>query len=272
MQIEIVNAVFHNGTHPYSFSKNGVNVRQGEWAIVETEKGKDLVKVESVEIKDFDENDLQTRPLKNVLRKADEKDLSISQANYKKVEQLLPEIKNIVREQGLEMKVISCDCAYNFSRLTINFTSDTRVDFRNLVKVLAEKYKARIELRQIGPREAARIIGGIGPCGKECCCKQGLKIDDHVTIKMAKTQGLSLNPNSVSGLCGKLLCCLAYENPYYQEMSLLMPKVNSLVSTPDGQGKVVYNDLLKKIVSVKFESENTSEIKEYDLDNVKFSK
>lgn len=168
------------------------------------------------------------------------------------------------------MKVINVECNYNFSRLTINFTADNRVDFRDLVKKLADKFKTRIELRQIGPRDTARILGGYGPCGLECCCHKGFGINDHISIKMAKNQGLSLNPNSISGLCGKMLCCLAYENQYYVDILKHMPKVNSVVKTPDGQGKVMYNDLLKQTVTVKYEDEEFSELKEYPLSEIKF--
>ena len=170
------------------------------------------------------------------------------------------------------MKVINVECNYNFSRLTINFTAENRVDFRDLVKRLAETYKTRIELRQIGPRDSARLLGGYGPCGLECCCHKGFGINDHISIKMAKNQGLSLNPNSINGVCGKMLCCLAYENPYYMEVLKIMPKVGSMVDTPDGRGKVMYNDLLKQRVSVKFEDDDSSEIKEYDASEIKSKK
>lgn len=268
MQVEVVSAKFHNGSHSYSFSPNGLDLHLNDMVIVETEKGKDIVKI--VKEKETIDEEKLPEPLKNVLKVADEKDIAMAEENYKKAEALLPEVKEIVKEEGLDMKVINVECNYNFSRLTINFTADNRVDFRDLVKKLADKFKTRIELRQIGPRDTARILGGYGPCGLECCCHKGFGINDHISIKMAKNQGLSLNPNSISGLCGKMLCCLAYENQYYVDVLKLMPKVNSVVSTPDGQGKVMYNDLLKQTVTVKYEDEEFSELKEYPLSEIKF--
>lgn len=270
MQIEVVRAKFRNGVHSYSFSPNGIDVKVGDYVIVDTEKGKDIVcitrTVEMVEANELVE------PLKNVLKIADKKELAQAQENYQKAEELYPEIKSFIAKEGLDMKVISIESNYNFSRLTVNFTAEDRVDFRDLVKKLAEKYKTRIELRQIGPRDATRLLGGLGICGKECCCSQGFGIENQVSIKMAKNQGLSLNPNNISGLCGKLLCCLAYENPYYVEVMKVMPKVNTVIKTPEGNGTVIYNDLLKKVVSVKFENDNSSEIKQFSLDQLKIEK
>ena len=267
MQIEVVRAKFRNGVHSYSFSPNGFDLNVGDYVIVETEKIKDIVRITSA--KEIVDESQIVEPLKNVVKIADKKDLAMAEENYKKAEELYPEIKQIVLNEGLEMKVINVEANYNFSRLTVNFTAEDRVDFRDLVKKLAEKFKTRIELRQIGPRDATRYLGGLGVCGKECCCSQGFGIENQVSIKMAKNQGLSLNPNNISGLCGKLLCCLAYENPYYVEVLKIMPKVNSKVATPDGTGTVIYNDLLKKFVSVKFESDGTSEVKQYSVEDIK---
>lgn len=270
MQVKVVNAKFRNGVHSYSFSPRNLDLKVGDYVIVETEKGRDIVRITS-DIEYVEEETLP-EPLKDVVKIADENDLRLGQENYKKADALLDEVKQIVKGENLEMKVISVECNYDFSRLTINFTADNRVDFRDLVKKLAEKYKVRIELRQIGPRDATRILGGLGICGKECCCKQGFGINDHVSIRMAKNQNLSLNPSNISGLCGKLLCCIAYESPYYEEVLKIMPKVNSKVVTPDGEGIVMYNDLLKQVVSVKFSSENESEIKDYPVADIKISK
>jgi len=270
MQIEVVTVKFNKGVHGYWFSPNGFELHKKDLVIVETEKGKDLVEV-TREVELVDESELKDT-LKNVIKIADEKDIESAKENNKKAELLYPEIKKMVKDEKLDMKVISIEINYNYSRMTINFTAEDRVDFRELVKKLADKYKTRIELRQIGPREVTRALGGIGCCGKEVCCKQGFGINDHVSIKMAKNQGLSLNPNNISGLCGKLLCCLAYENEYYMEVMKIMPKVGKDVETPDGQGKVIYNDLIKKTVSVKFVTENSSEIRNYPVEEIKFEK
>lgn len=270
MQVEVVQAKFRNGVHSYSFSPNGIDLKVGDFCIVDTEKGRDIVRI--TKAPQMVEEKALPEALKNVVKIASDEELKMAEENYAKAEGLLKEVKSLVREEGLDMKVISVECNYNYTRLTINFTSENRVDFRELVKKLADKYKVRIELRQIGPRDVTRLIGGLGVCGKVCCCREGFGINDHVSIKMAKNQNLSLNPNSISGLCGKLLCCLAYENPYYEEVVKIMPKVNSRVSTPDGVGQVIYNDLLKKRVSVKFQTESSSEIKEYEIDQIKVKK
>lgn len=269
MQVEVVTVKFNKGVHGYWFSPNGLDLKKNDLVIVETDKGKDLVRV--TKEKEFIEESQLNEPLKNILKIASEEEIKQAEENYKKAESFYPDIKKLVIQEKLDMKVISVECNYNYSRLTINFTSESRVDFRELVKKLAEKYKTRIELRQIGPRETTRLLGGLGVCGKECCCAQGFGINDHVTIKMAKNQSLSLNPNNISGLCGKLLCCLAYENPYYVEVMKIMPKVGSEVKSPDGEGKVIYNDLIKKTVTVKFQTENTSEIKVYPVEEIKFN-
>jgi cell fate regulator YaaT (PSP1 superfamily) len=142
------------------------------------------------------------------------------------------------------------------------------VDFRELVKDLASQLHLRIELRQIGIRDQAKIIGGIGFCGKECCCKKYLNDFDKVSIKMAKTQGLSLNPTKISGICGRLMCCLSYESDFYSEIAVKMPKLNARVKTKDGIGSVVYNNLLKQKVTVKIEEANEIKINEYDLNEI----
>lgn len=267
MQIEVITAKFNKGSHGYWFSPNGFDVHKGDMVIVDTEKGRDLVKV----TKDAQliDNEQLPEPLKNIVKIATIEEVAQAEENYKRAEALLPEVKAIVAAEKLDMKVITVESNYNFSRLTINFTAENRVDFRDLVKKLAEKFKVRIELRQIGPRDTARLLGGYGPCGLPCCCSNGFGINDYISIKMAKNQGLSLNPNSINGVCGKMLCCLAYENQYYAEVLKVMPKLNSKVKTPDGEGKVVYNDLLKQTVSVRFENDDTSEIKDYPVDEVK---
>lgn len=270
MQVEAIQAKFRNGVHSYSFSPNGLDLKVGDYVIVETEKGRDIVRItKSAQMIDMTE---LLEPLKNVVKIATKEEIEMAEENNLKAQGLLKEVKTMVREEGLDMKVISVESNYNFSRITVNFTSENRVDFRDLVKKLADKFKVRVELRQIGPRDVTRLIGGLGVCGKVCCCREGFGINDHVSIKMAKNQNLSLNPNSISGLCGNLLCCLAYENPYYEEVLKIMPKVNSKVSTPDGIGQVIYNDLLKKKVSVKFQNESSSEIKEYDVEMVKIKR
>ena len=270
MQIEAVGARFRHGMTTYSFSPNGKQYHLGDKVLVQTEKGDDIVTIVQ-EAQMIDASELEDS-LKNVLRLATEQEIKMADENDKKAQSYKDEIVEITKSMDVDMKIISVESNYDFSRMTVNFTSDGRVDFRALAKKLAEKYKTRVELRQIGPRDAVRCMGGLGICGKECCCSQGYGLSDHISIKMAKNQNLSLNPNSISGVCGKLLCCLAYENETYAESLKSMPKVGSVVSTKDGKGVVMYNDLLNRRVSVKFEDENSSEIKEYDEKDVKFDR
>lgn len=270
MQVEVVGVKFRSSNNVYSFSPNNNELKKGDIVLVETDKGNDIATV----VTDKESVDVSTLvdSLKNVVRLATKEEIEQAEKNNQKVKAYLPEILGTVKKMGLEMKVLSVESNYDMSRITVNFTAEDRVDFRNLAKKLAEKYNKRVELRQVGPRDAVKILGGIGPCGKECCCSQGLGYLDHVSIKMAKNQNLSLNPNSISGVCGKLLCCLCYENENYVEMLKEMPKVNSMVDTPEGKGKVVYNDLFKKLVTVRFDKDTISEIKEFEVDKIKFEK
>lgn len=269
MQTKIVGVKFADGGKIYDFSPNDLLVNIGDKVIVETVSGLDFgtvaTPIKTIEREDADE------PLKDVVRIATHQDL----AQVKKVQALnkkfLEETKKIVEDFGLEMKIISCDTSFDEQKININFTSENRVDFRELVKELGSRFKARIELRQIGARDEVKIIGGLGPCGKVCCCREFLKDFEHVSIKMPKVQGLSLNPTKISGLCGRLMCCLGYENAHYSETFRLMPRINSEVETPEGKGTVVYNNLLKRLVQVRLgeKDDPTSQILEFPLDKIK---
>ncbi len=269
MQTEIVGVKFADGGKIYDFSPNNLLVNIGDKVVVETVRGLDFGTV-ATPIKTIEraEND---EPLKDVVRIATHQDL----AQIKKIKALskkfLEETKKIVEDFGLEMKIISCDTSFDEQKININFTSENRVDFRELVKELGSRFKARIELRQIGARDEVKIMGGLGPCGKVCCCREFLKDFEHVSIKMPKVQGLSLNPTKISGLCGRLMCCLGYENGHYSETFRLMPRINSEVETPEGKGTVVYNNLLKRLVQVRIgkKDDPTSQILEFPLDKIK---
>lgn len=268
MQIEVVGVKFKNSNHVYSFSPNNQMIKKGDYVIVETEKGKDLgVVVKTNEMIDAGE---LVSPLKNVVKVATKEQVKRAEEFDKEAEKLAPKIKEIIKSFNLEMKVVKVEASFDNSKIIINFTAENRVDFRELVKKLAETFKTRVELRQIGSRDEVRIMGGFGPCGKICCCVQNFGEFDHVSMKMAKNQNLSLNPNSISGLCGKLMCCLAYENPVYLEAIKIMPKLGSEVKTEDGKGIVIYNDLLKRLVDVKFTNGDDVEVKTYELDKIKF--
>ena len=199
-----------------------------------------------------------TGELKNVLRIATKEDISQNEKNLKREKEAMEVTLKEIVDLKLDMKLVSADFNFDGSKVVINFLSDNRVDFRELVKNLASKIKARIELRQIGIRDQAKLVGGIGMCGRACCCASFLNDFEKVSIKMAKTQGLSLNPTKISGLCGRLLCCLEYENEYYSEVNKIMPKLNSEVKTPEGVGVVQYTNALKQIASVKISSSDGS--------------
>ena len=270
MQINVVGVKFRNGNHVYSFDPNGLELKNGDYVLVDTEKGTDIGII--VKEKDSVDPSQLLSPLKKVLQKAGKEMLEKAEKYNAEAEKLYPTVKKIVKDFDLDMKIVKVEASYDNSRYIINFTADNRVDFRELVKKLAETLKKRVELRQIGSRDEVRMLGGFGPCGKICCCVQNMGEFDHVSMKMAKNQNLSLNPASISGLCGKLMCCIAYENPTYQESLKLMPKVGTKVSTKDGSGTVVFNDLLKREVEVKFVSGDDFEYKTYPLEEVNFKK
>ena len=185
--------------------------------------------------------------------------------NCRDAKLVLPEVKREAERLNLDMKIGFV--AYNLdkTKLTVNYTAEGRIDFRELVKTLGAKYKIRIEMKQIGYRDETKLIGALGVCGRETCCKSFLSDFDKVSIKMAKNQGIALNPSRINGMCGRLLCCLKYEDEYYTEQQKKMPKTNSKVATPDGIGIVDSIDIFKEIVNVKFEKEDSFEIKTYTL-------
>jgi len=270
MQIEVVGVKFKSSNNVYSFDPNGIDIKVGDYVLVDTEKGTDLGRV--FRNREMIDSSTLLSPLKKVVAVATSDVVAKAEKYDEEAQKYYAVVKKAVKNAGLEMKIVKIEASYDNSRYIINFTSENRVDFRDLVKTLATELKKKIELRQIGSRDEVRMLGGFGPCGKICCCVQNLGELEHVSMKMAKNQNLSLNPANISGLCGKLMCCLAYENPIYQEAINMMPKVNSQVNTKDGKGIVVFNDLLKREVDVKFIRGEDSEIKTYPLDQITFKK
>ena len=266
MQIKEVGINFEGQPKIYSFNPAGLNLKLGDYVVVDTARGLELGKVatpiKEEEVKEGNE------PLKKVIRLATEEDVRAKENNVLEAKKDKTRIIEIVNDFKLDMKIVSVELTLDKSKMLINFTSENRVDFRELVKTLASEFKTRIELRQIGPRDEVKILGGLGPCGRPCCCTKNTGDFEHVSIKMAKNQGLSLNPSNISGLCGRLMCCLSYENKHYAEALKLMPKVGSEVKTPDGVGTVLYNNLLKRTVEVKFEDDK----KEYAVSELEFNK
>lgn len=263
--LEVVGIKFNNNGKVYLFEPiAGLEI--GDDVVVDTANGHELAKV--VEGLHQVEDDKVVQPLKKVVRKASEKDLRKMQELVAKKSEIIEKATDLVKKYNLDMKIVDVDWTLDNPKTTIYFVCEDRVDFRDLVKDLAGLLKQRIELRQIGIRDHAKRIGGLGACGKECCCKQFLNDFDKVSVKMAKTQGLSLNPTKISGVCGRLMCCLSYENEYYSEVNAKMPKLNALVKTPNGKGIVVYNNLLKQVVSVRHETDGDVKVEEYPLDKI----
>lgn len=271
---KFINVVFDGSPVNYSIECEDNSLKPNDLVVCESSRGLEIAKVvKSVFEAEEKENNSEDNILEiekiKYLNRATTNDLNISKQNKTEAEKVKETVKQKVNELELEMKVDGVVISLDKSKITIYFTSDGRVDFRNLVKELATNFKSRIELKQIGPRDEVRCMGGFGPCGKVCCCKEFLNDFDHVTIKMAKTQNLSLNPTKINGICGRLMCCLAYENEHYSETASLMPKINSEVITPNGKGIVMFNDLLKRQVTVKFGGDNQTEIKVYDVNDIK---
>ena len=197
----------------------------------------------------------------------------IIKENQKKIPAAMEFANEKIAELNLKMKLIGCEYAFDGKKIVFFFTADNRIDFRELVKVLAAKFHVRIELRPIGIRDETKLLGGIAPCGRECCCSKSLTDFGKVTIKMAKNQGLHLNPGKISGPCGRLMCCLEYENEYYAEVFKKMPKLGSTVGTPEGDGVVISNDMLKLISKVKIAKGDGSEVyKDFPVDRLRFKK
>lgn len=207
-----------------------------------------------------------------IVRLANENDKKQNCENCKYARSILPEIKQEANKLNLNMKIGFISVSLDKSKINVNYTADDRVDFRELIKVLGNKYKARIEMRQIGNRDETKQVGAIGICGRVTCCKAFLNDFDKVSIKMAKNQNISLNPNKINGMCGRLLCCFKYEDDFYAEMQKKMPKESSTVITPDGKGIVTSRDFLKETVSVSFTKDDTTEVKVYELKDIQPSK
>ena len=268
MEIKVVKVCFVPNGKQYTFDVNDVYVKQGNEVLVETARGIELGTVCS-KVFYCDEQEYG-EPLKKVLNNATQKDLEQKENNIKKAQEIKVYCEKLAKQLNLAMKIVDAELNFEATKVLICFTADNRIDFRELVKLLASKYKMRIELKQLDVREETKTIGGIGPCGRECCCSYFLKDPTHTSIKMAKTQGLSLNPTSISGLCGKLKCCLEYESEYYNETFKLMPQINTEVETPDGKGLVVFNNMLKRVVTVKFLTpDGTTNMREYLLEDIK---
>ena len=255
----------------YYFSPKDIEFHVGDGVIVETVRGVECGTI-VLPNREVEEKDIVS-PLKEVIRKATPKDEEKMRENEAKKPEAMRIAKEKIAKHKLEMKLIDAEFTFDQSKVIFYFTADGRVDFRELVKDLASVFKIRIELRQIGIRDEAKMLGGLGACGRPCCCSSYLGDFQRVSIKMAKVQGLSLNPSKISGLCGRLMCCLQNENEHYAETAKLMPKLNSEVKTPQGKGIVAENDLLRREVTVRFTAKDGGiELKKFPLAEIRMKK
>lgn len=251
----------------YYFGVGKLKLNKGDSVIVDTVRGTELGKVFS-DVFELDMKDL-TSELKDVVRIASLRDKETYEKNLNDALEVTNTVKSLVKERHLDMKVLESEYTLDRGKLIIYFESEERVDFRELVKDIAEVYHTRIELRQVGSRDGAKVFGGIGPCGLIVCCKTFITEFANVSIKMAKNQNLSLNPANISGNCGKLLCCINYENDLYTELHQNAPNVGDIVETEKGNAKVITCDVLNRNLKVKYLTEEQV-YGYYKIDDVKF--
>ncbi|MFH0763792.1 MAG: stage 0 sporulation family protein [Candidatus Omnitrophota bacterium] len=240
------------------FSPSGMKFKIGDYVIVEADRGLDYGQVLS-ETSAIMDSDIE-EPLKKVIRKSNPWDMHQIDKNKKKIREVMDTCSKKIQERRLAMKLIDAEFSFDRSKIMFYFTAEGRVDFRDLVKDLANAFKTRIELKQIGVRDEAKILGGLGPCGRALCCATYLKDFEPVTIKMAKEQNLPLNPTKISGLCGRLMCCLGYEYKTYKELMKGLPHEGETLKTEKGPGKIVSVNAIKRSVTVELEDGSLIEV------------
>lgn len=270
--VKVVGIKFKNSGKLYYFAPRKGDVYERNMpVVVETARGLEYAWVAYPE-KEVTDDEI-VPPLKPIIRIATEKDTQVYEENQEKKPQAMQLCKEKIAKHGLDMKLIDCEYAFDGSKILFYFTSANRVDFRELVKDLASAFRNRIELRQVGTRDEAKYLGGIAPCGRICCCAGNMPEFKKVSVRMAKTQGLSLNPGKISGLCGRLMCCLSYENEYYAEANKKMPKLGAEVGTPEGKAIVASLNMLKMEVKVKIDDKNGGWIfKDYPVEEIRFKR
>ncbi len=267
---EIVGIRFKKLGKIYFFNPNGFKLDKGRNAIVETARGLELGEV-AVSNRLMDDEKIVT-PLKKVIRPATKEDEDLFEENEKRAQEAFKVCEEKILKHGLDMKLIDVEYTFDSTKLLFYFTADTRIDFRELVKDLAAIYKTRIELRQIGVRDEVKMLGGYGMCGRELCCVNHLADLNPVSIKMAKEQGLSLNPTKISGVCGRLMCCLKHEQEVYEEKLSRLPNIGAIVKNPEGEGSVEDVQVLKEIITVKLEKDDTTIKKDFKFEDIEIIK
>ncbi len=261
---DVVGVRFKKAGKVYYFDPNQFDILENEFVIVETVRGIEYGKV-VITKKQVDENDV-VLPLKKVIRIANENDRTIVEENKHAAKEAYQVCQQKVGEHKLDMKLVDVEYTFDRNKIIFYFTADGRIDFRELVKDLAAIFRTRIELRQIGVRDEAKMLGGIGPCGRMLCCSTFLGDFEPVSIKMAKDQNLSLNPAKISGLCGRLMCCLKYENDEYEAAKEQLPDLDQRIQTPHGLGRVIGLNILERLIQV--ELVDKERIVEYTLDEL----
>lgn len=266
---KVIGVRFRTAGKIYFFDPNGLEIEAGQKVVVETARGMEFGSV-VLGIREV-EDDKVIQPLKSVTRIATEKDIETAQANNEKEKEAFKVCLEKIKKHGLEMKLIDAEYTFDNNKLLFYFTADGRIDFRELVKDLAAVFKTRIELRQIGVRDETKILGGVGICGRPLCCHSYLSEFIPVSIKMAKEQNLSLNPTKISGVCGRLMCCLKNEEETYEDLNSKLPNVGDFVTAFDGlKGEVQSVNVLRQLVKVIVTIDDEKEIKEYRVDQLRF--
>lgn len=255
-KITVAKVAFEKNGREYCFSYKNIDLKKEDTVIVDTERGLQFGFV--TDIQEVDSN--KYKNLKEVVRLTNKKDIEQYEQNIRDSKKAFSKCKELIEKNKLEMKLL--DANYNFERTHLYFTylSNDRVDFRELAKQLASIYKVRIELRQIGPRDKAKEIGGLGPCGRPLCCSKFLYSFNNITINMAKNQNLSLNPTKINGACNRLLCCLDYEDEVYAEEKKKYPKIGQIITRGDKKGKVISIDIFRKSYKIETEDKDIIEI------------
>jgi len=248
-KIKIVGIQFKSIGKVYNFNPVNNELALGDDVVVETVRGVELGKVVEV-VREIDDTNPEHEH-KPILRKATPHDLTVFEENKTMAKSNLVKFKKLIKARNLPMKALECEYTLDRQKVLFYYSAEERVDFRELLKDLATEFKARIELRQVGPREGARFIGGIGTCGRKLCCKEHMRDFEVITMKMAKDQNMNLNSSKITGACGKLLCCIAHENSMYQELKARLPEVDDIVKVPGCDGcRVVSVDLLRELIRI----------------------
>ena len=258
---EVISVKFKNRGKSYFFAPNGKTVKSGEQVIVETSKGLEIA--DCCRGNHMVEDTAVVQPLRPVVRIATRDDLRVAEINKKRKKEAFEICQQKIAEHGLDMKLVDVECNFEGNKTMFFFTSDGRVDFRELVKDLAGIFRNRIELRQIGVRDEAKMLGGLGICGRPFCCSRFIDEFQPVSTKMAKMQSMSLNPSKISGSCGRLMCCLRYEQEAYEDLVKSVPKQGAFVETPAGYGTVTQVNLLRQLVKVKLDGEGDDTVRTY---------